>query len=368
MSDNNTIRGKVELLNTEGYMQLTYFIKNLADEYAEKYNEISLLLNEIKHTLLQKELLYEEKKLITANNYDLFSPNYSNTNSDIMSLKAEINELKLKQDQYSKELELNKNRNIQLLKVLQNLDYLESGNELYNNRNHLEFKQSKMNKGLELLDTQERERQRIARDLHDSTVQNLTSLVHKSELCKKLIDIDAIRAKLELAAMSNTIKALINELRYIIYNLKPMSLDDLGLTVTIERYAKQIMETNDIPIVIRKNEEPEGILPVINLTIFRVVQEACSNIIKHAKARNIEININYQESMVIVSIIDDGIGFNYIKQLQKEKEPESGFGLPIMRERISLLSGTLDIKSEIGKGTIVTVSVPLTKCEGETND
>lgn len=355
-------------MNYESNIQLTHLIKELADEYAEKYDEQSLSLSELKHALQQKEFLLEEMKIASTNNYDLFSPNYGNTNNDIMSLKAEINELKLKQEQYHKELEVNKNRNMQLLKVLQNLNYLESENELYHNGDQLEVNQNKAKKGLELLDTQERERQRIARDLHDSTVQNLTGLVHKAELCKKLIDIDAIRAKLELAAMSNTIKSLINELRYIIYNLKPMSLDDLGLTLTIERYAKHIMEANDIPIVIKKNEEPKGILPVINLTIFRVVQEACSNIIKHAKAENIEININYKKNRVIVSVIDDGIGFNYNNVQRKEREPESGFGLPIMRERVSLLSGTLEIKSEIGKGTIVTVSVPLTKFEGDTNE
>jgi two-component system sensor histidine kinase DegS len=147
-----------------------------------------------------------------------------------------------------------------------------------------------------------------------------------------------------------------------------MSLDDLGLIVTVERYARQVMETQEIQVTVQHNTEEKVILPVINLTLFRIIQEACCNIIKHAKASIIEINIEYQENDILISIKDNGIGFDLEMQKKKSLGKASGFGLSIMKERTSLLSGTLKIHSENGKGTIVTIWAPITKCEGEKNE
>jgi two-component system sensor histidine kinase DegS len=174
-----------------------------------------------------------------------------------------------------------------------------------------------------------------------------------------------IRAKLELNAMSNTLKMVINDMRGIIYNLKPMTLDDLGLTITVQRFANKLMSANNIQVRVVANEEVKAILPVIKLTVFRIIQEACNNVIKHANADLINIDINYEESNITVNIKDNGIGFNTDNSNSNSSEQLSSFGLSIMKERISLLSGTLEIKSEKEKGTKVTISVPLTTYEGD---
>ena len=88
--------------------------------------------------------------------------------------------------------------------------------------------------GMKILEQQENERSRIARDLHDSVVQVLTNLVHKCEICSKIMDVDGIRAKLELEIMSRNLREAISEMRNVIYDLRPMSFDDLGLTGAIE--------------------------------------------------------------------------------------------------------------------------------------
>ena len=105
-----------------------------------------------------------------------------------------------------------------------------------------------------LLETVEGERQRIARDLHDSTVQSLTSLLHKTELCLKLLDIDPIRCKLELTSHGKILKDIINELRNMIYNLRPMSFDDIGFNITVERALDKLKNANNI----RCNFKTEG--------------------------------------------------------------------------------------------------------------
>lgn len=219
--------------------------------------------------------------------------------------------------------------------------------------------------GLKILEAQEIDRQRIARDLHDSTVQNLTSLIHKCELCLRLIDIDPVRTKLELNTMTNTIKAVINEIREIIYNLKPMSLEDLGLITTIERYINQLMMNHEIKINLTYNDERLDLLPVFKHSIFRMIQEACNNVIKHAEAKTIDIDIIFNEKHITASITDDGKGFDVESMKSYVASDYSRYGLSIMRERVNLLSGTMKIQSTIDKGTIVTITVPITKSEGE---
>jgi two-component system sensor histidine kinase DegS len=220
------------------------------------------------------------------------------------------------------------------------------------------------NLGLNILSIQEQDRKRIARDLHDSTVQNLTGLIHKCELCSRLVDMDTVRTKLELSTMSNTLKSVISEIREIIYNLKPMSLDDLGLLTTVERFVNQLMMSHDIKINVTHNDEIEDILPVIKISIFRIIQEACINAIKHADAKSIDINITYNEQNIEVSIADDGKGFDAENRKDQVAPDYSGYGLSIMKERVYLLSGTMKIKSAINKGTIVTITVPITKSGG----
>ena len=110
---------------------------------------------------------------------------------------------------------------------------------------------------------------------------------------------DPVRTKLELITMTNTIKEVIGEIREIIYNLNPMSLEDLGLITTVERFINQLMMNHDIKVSFNYNEEKKDILGIVNLSIFRIIQEACNNAIKHAEAKSIEINIFYNENILI---------------------------------------------------------------------
>lgn len=220
--------------------------------------------------------------------------------------------------------------------------------------------------GLGVLETQEFERKRIARELHDSTVQNLTNFVHKTELCLKLVDMDTVRVKLELRSMIDSIRETINDMRSIIYDLRPMSLDDLGLVVTVERYIDQLRSTTENIDFQLKVMEKEVFLPsVVTLTLFRVIQEACNNAIKYSKASTILVYIYYGLEDIEIEVKDNGIGFDD-KNDKNSTEMNSGFGLSIMKERIYLLSGNIKIESTIDIGTTVKVKVPyITMDNGE---
>ena len=220
----------------------------------------------------------------------------------------------------------------------------------------------KINLGLETLEIQEIERKRIARDLHDSTIQNLTALTHKIDLCFSIMEQDSIRAKLEMQTINHSLHNIICDMRRIIYNLRPMSFDDMGVDETIERFLSKIEESSGIKV----NYCVTGICPsfkqVVSLSLFRIIQEACNNVIKHAEASKIDIHIDYKKDNLRLLVRDDGRGFEVNNLMDKVKENvEKKFGLSTIYERVHLLNGKIDITSEKELGTEITIRVPISK-------
>ena len=217
------------------------------------------------------------------------------------------------------------------------------------------------NDKLMMLEIQEMERQRIARELHDSSTQNLVALFNKLELCSNLIDVDAIRCKLEIQSAMKYLKTIISDIRSTIYDLRPMSFDDIGIDVTIEQFIEKIKNEYNKKIVFVDEEnilKQCNLKSILKLTIFRIIQESCNNAVKHANAENIQVIVKKVQSFLCVTINDDGVGFD-INQLKNiNREDNSGFGLSMMKERVYLFSGEININSEIGKGTNIIVKVP----------
>ena len=212
-----------------------------------------------------------------------------------------------------------------------------------------------------ILQTVESERQRIARDLHDSTVQSLTSLTHKTELCLKLMDVDPIRCRLELTSQGKILKDIINELRNMIYNLRPMSFDDIGFNITVERALDKLRNSNNIRCNFKTSGDEYMVDSLVSLTLLRVIQEACSNSIKHGHAKEINVSLKYEPKSLTLTIKDDGDGFDTSAIPEFTRDDNSGFGLSMMKERIYLLSGKISISSRPGEGCIVRVIIPVNK-------
>ena len=212
---------------------------------------------------------------------------------------------------------------------------------------------------LRILETQELERKRIARDLHDSPVQNITAMVHKVDLCTRLIDTDPIRCKIELLNIAKNMKNTINEMRRIIYDLRPMALDDIGLETALGRELKRIERQCNIQIEFSYDGNLNHIESTVSSTLFRIVQEACYNSVKHGECVLIKVALNVTENMVTVIIEDNGIGFDMNGNKVSQNNQNQGFGLTTMKERIFLLSGKLTITSSVGNGTQIMVSIPV---------
>lgn len=218
---------------------------------------------------------------------------------------------------------------------------------------------------LEVLNIQEKERQRIATELHDSSVQNLTHLVHMVELSSMFIDQDPVRAKLELENCIKILKSTIDEMRETIFNLRPMSIDDLGFKQCIENFItncqaqfKNCCIEYDVCELIDdrwKNEDKQKI-NILLITVYRVIQEAIINALKHSDADRIILDVKVHDEKCYITIKDNGKGFSLDDVMERNNKH---FGLFIMKERISLLHGNILINTGIGKGTEINIKIPL---------
>jgi two-component system sensor histidine kinase DegS len=212
---------------------------------------------------------------------------------------------------------------------------------------------------LKLLETQENERQRIARDLHDGIVQTYTSLAYKAELCSKLIDVDPVRCRLELSTLSKELRKVIEDLRSLIYDLRPMSFDDIGFDSTVESYLDRLKSSSGMEFSYQVEGKPYKLCSLVAISLLRIIQEACINSLKYAKASVVTIVLKYLENSLELSIADNGKGFDSSTLPKCTREDNSGFGLSMMKERVYLLSGTFDIQSDIGEGCTIKVKIPL---------
>ena len=324
--------------------------KQFVDKRESLLDEISSLEIKSKENIRMIQMLEDTND----DNFESFSPREvsSYTKSKMVELSEEQKQIQqLLQDYRSEVLELN----LKIDEVTSVIKVAQNENEICNE----EISKSKKS-NLNVLESVEKERQRIARDLHDSTVQNLTSLVHKSELCMKLIDLDPIRCKLELSSMGKILREVIEDMRKMIYDLRPMSFDDIGFGVTIERALDKCKAAYNIRYFFKIEGEEYQLPNMVSISLLRIIQESCSNAINHGNAKMIDIKLIYHEDSIELMVENDGDGFDVSTIDDLSRDDYSGFGLSMMKERIYLLSGDLSIQSKAGeKGCLLTVNLPI---------
>lgn len=211
--------------------------------------------------------------------------------------------------------------------------------------------------GAKVIRAQEEERRRIAREIHDGPAQLMASAVLRAEICERLIDQDIAQTQLEIKKLKEMIRHNLREVRKIIYDLRPMALDDLGLIPALKRYLEKFQERFRIKTILCTDGKNIRLPNTLEVAIFRVVQESLQNVSKHAQASKVYIDIIISEKEVEVEIKDNGRGFD-IDGFKKDNKKES-FGILGMKERVELFEGTFKIDSIINKGTKIKLTLPL---------
>lgn len=234
------------------------------------------------------------------------------------------------------------------------LEYL-SG-DLDNVTRILESAKNRQLLGLKIILAQEEERKRIAREIHDGPAQTLANLVLRTEIAERMAakqDYDLIQ--MELADLKGQVRSGLEEIRKVIFNLRPMALDDLGLIPTLRKLAQDFEDKTKIHTLFEVTGKEIRLSSSMEAAIYRLLQEALSNVHKHAEASRVSIVLSYMNDKLQISVNDNGKGF----KRKPDNDDQAHYGIIGMYERVDLLEGTIDIQSEPGKGTGIKIQIPL---------
>jgi signal transduction histidine kinase len=200
---------------------------------------------------------------------------------------------------------------------------------------------------------QEEERQRIARELHDGLGPTLASLNIRLRTARKLLDRDPDLAAEELEELSELTQASIQDIRRLIYDLRPTALDELGLASALREYTARYQEEQGLQVDLALPEGEARLPASLETALFRITQAALDNVAKHAQARQVWVTVCSDRKEVTLQIVDDGRGFDPAAPLSG-----SHLGLWSMRERLEQLGGRFEIESVLGQGTTIRAVVP----------
>lgn len=351
--------------------------KDLEIKLAELQSKVREVIEEVERlSHLEKESRY--RLMILSKNFKIYSEDEIKRAYDIareMQIKLA---LKKENEQYliaqRTELEMRIRRAREIVEraeylithVATAMSYL--ADALNNISRTIDELQQKEMMGIRIISAQEQERQRLARDIHDGPAQSLSNIVLKCELCEKLLDRNPDKAREQINELKQLVKSSLQEIRRIIFDLRPMSLDDLGLVPTLKRYVATFIEETGIDVTLEVYDLNEAAVDkVIEVAVFRIIQEALNNIKKHSKATRAHIKLYIKNGFLMGRIVDNGIGFDKVKVEEQRRANihESGFGIYGMRQRAELLKGKLCIQSQEGKGTTVLLQIPVNSIEKE---
>ncbi len=208
--------------------------------------------------------------------------------------------------------------------------------------------------GLKIIHAQEEERKKLSREIHDGPAQSMANVMLRSEIVERVLDTEGIeQARIEIRDLRVMVKDSLSEVRRIIYDLRPMTLDDLGLLPTLAKYLRNVEQRTGISITFKTMGKEQRFPTHMEVAIFRFIQEAVQNACKHADPTNIVVKLEMKAERITMVIKDDGKGFDIITK------KEGSFGLIGMKERVHMLEGKLNIDSKPNVGTLIIVQIPL---------
>lgn len=360
-----------------GKKQIYGIAEEARNEWDELQNRLAELKTSVSEAIDESEDLYKREKenrlklMMVSKNFKVYNE------ADIKKAYDATRDLQVK-------LAISKDKEIQLIaqrseveqrvrklrNTLDRAEYLVSHvavamnyllTSLANISDTLEEMQKKEQQGIQIILAQEEEHKRLARDIHDGPAQSLSNIIIKCEICEKLIEKDVEKAIKEIRELKGLVRESLKELRDIIFDLRPMSLDDLGLLPTLQSYVSKFNSDFGINVTFEHNLNGTHIDSTVEVAIFRIIQEALTNIKKHAKVKSANIKLLIIGETLKISIKDKGVGFVYDRRLTKEiySNGSSGYGIYGMRQRAEILKGKLVINSKQGEGTEIIFEIPV---------
>lgn len=215
--------------------------------------------------------------------------------------------------------------------------------------------------GVQLLETLENEKRKISREIHDGPAQSLANIVMKTDIAKAVLKRDLQQGFAELDGLKDSVRSTLQEIRHIIYELRPGLLEEKALTPAIESLIADFKNYTSCEVVLLPGKERTDMSSSMQVAVFRLIQESLNNIKKHANATKVQIRLEYSLKFVNVKIVDNGNGFDTEKIFDEKVKSGTSFGLKGMKERIEQLSGEFNCRSQEGVGTEMTFKIPINK-------
>ncbi len=212
------------------------------------------------------------------------------------------------------------------------------------------------------INAQEDERRRIARGLHDDTGQALSTLIIDLERLETALPADAPDLRQRLAETRQLAVRTLDDLRKVVYDLRPTMLDDLGLASAIRWYARAKLDEAAIRLKFEPLDETMRLTPELETALFRIAQEAINNIVRHAEAKSVTVRFGREDGYVCLEVEDNGCGFD-VASVTGQALRLRRFGLLGIQERADLVGGEATLDSEPGRGTCLRVRLPLAEME-----
>lgn len=212
-----------------------------------------------------------------------------------------------------------------------------------------------------IIKAQEDERYRVSREIHDGPAQDVANLLFQASICERLINVDPEEARAGIQELRRQLRGCLGDIRQIIFDMRPMSLDDLGLVAAVRQLAAKLDERQTMKVDFTVEGNEASLPNHVSTGIFRIIQEALNNVDRHSGQKAAQVRMLFTATAVSVLIEDQGCGFDLaaVEEQMKNSEGQGGFGIMGMRERANIIGAQLTIASNPGRGSRVHLRLPL---------
>lgn len=219
--------------------------------------------------------------------------------------------------------------------------------------------------GVQIIKAQEDERLRVSREIHDGPAQEMANLIYQASICERLVDTRPEEAKAGLQELRRQIRTCLADVRQIIFDMRPMSLDDLGLVPALRQLVSKLEERKILKTDFQVNGKERALEKHVEVTLFRIIQEGLNNIHRHAGVSEGRLRLLFSSNDLSILISDEGRGFDMAEteEMRKSSTGNGHFGILGMEERAKLIGASLNVISNPGEGTKIHVKLPYPKLE-----
>lgn len=209
-----------------------------------------------------------------------------------------------------------------------------------------------------IVDKEEQARHKLARDLHDGPTQDVAAIAMRLNFARLLVERDPVRARAELERLEDLAHKTVREIRSMLFTLRPIILETEGLVAALNQYAENLQLNDALNVLVEAEEYRDCLDNESQGVVFAILEEAINNARKHARASSVWVRLSQKRDLLVAEVVDDGIGFD-VQLVESGYASRGSLGMINLRERAELLGGTLNIDSAPGKGTRITLLVPL---------